>query len=1193
MLVAVDGSASVSASRRSALPSDAAAAATAFLEERASEHGLTAADVRDLRTSSVVPDTGTGLTHVYLQQQVEGIDVAEAIVNVAVDSDGQVVRVASTAVKGAAGRVNADGPELTDVQAARRASAALDLTPDGTFRSTDRPSGLDRTRELGDGGVSTDPIPANLVYQLSDKGALRLAWELVISPEDGENWWQVRIDAATGRELERDDWVQHDSESYEVYATPVEAPTFGERTVLTDPADQVASPYGWLDTNGEVGADTTLTDGNNVHAYTDIDNNNSPDPAPNGEADGGPSHAFNFPVDFAPEPDAYRPAAVTNLFYMNNRLHDVLYRYGFTEAAGNFQVDNYGKGGAGGDAVNAEAQDGGGLNNANFGTPPDGQAPRMQMYLWNQPVPPRRDGDFDNGMIAHEYGHGVTDRLTGGPAQAGCLGNDEPPSEGWSDFFAYMFTMRNGTEPAGGLGLGTYLLGQSPSGPGIRHQRYSTDPAVNTTTYDSIKTAFSNGLPDAHDVGEVWAEMLWEMTWALIDEHGYDPDLITGDAGNNLAMQLVMDGLKLQPCSPGFVDARDAIIAADELTNDGANECLLWGAFAKRGLGYSASQGQSSSITDGTEAIDISPQCQGLSSTTTAPTDVRAGAIVTYDVALDNGSDHLVSNAVAKVELDATTTYVAGSATCAATSAPGTNTVDLTVPSLAAGTTRHCTLQARTDQSSWSKYTFTDGFGSGLGAWALTHPEGDQDWSVATGDDVARGQVALGTEPAVASVKYLTSAQPIKVAAGARLDFDHRVSLEAENESTAYDGGQILLSDDGGSTWSNLETSFLQGGYSHTMFSGEGETAFAGEPVFSGTLRWQHSVVDLAGYEGQDVLLRFAVVTDVGTDGPGWRIDDLTIGSPVDVSAVVVSSADGVIPETQTVTTEIVAPAAPGTVSAVSAARTSRTAASVSFTPGDDGGPAISGYSVECVAPGGATATAAGTASPVTVTGLTPGGTYTCRARAANSVGAGPWSAPSAAHLQAVVPGAASVTSARAVSPTAATVAVAASDDGGAAISEYAVECASTGGATGTASGASSPVTVTGLAAGRTYTCRVRASTAAGTGPWSAASAAYLQAVSPAAPRVRKVKVTGRTAAVTLKAGATGGSAIKKYAVTCTSTNRGKAGKATGAKPKLTVAKLTAGKTYRCRATATTAAGTSGAGPRSKPFKVKVVRKRR
>ena len=57
------------------------------------------------------------------------------------------------------------------------------------------------------------------------------------------------------------------------------------------------------------------------------------------------------------------------------------YRYGFTEAAGNFQVNNYGNGGLGGDAVNAEAQDGGGTNNANFGTPPDGTQPRMQMYV--------------------------------------------------------------------------------------------------------------------------------------------------------------------------------------------------------------------------------------------------------------------------------------------------------------------------------------------------------------------------------------------------------------------------------------------------------------------------------------------------------------------------------------------------------------------------------------------------------------------------------------------------------------------------------------------------------------------------------------------------------------------------------------------------------------------------------------------
>ena len=88
---------------------------------------------------------------------------------------------------------------------------------------------------------------------------------------------------------------------------------------------------------------------------------------------GGAALNFDFPLNLAQAPSTYRPAAVTNLFYWNNIIHDVQYQYGFDEAAGNFQINNYGRGGLGNDRVHAEAQDGGGTNNANFVTPPDGQ----------------------------------------------------------------------------------------------------------------------------------------------------------------------------------------------------------------------------------------------------------------------------------------------------------------------------------------------------------------------------------------------------------------------------------------------------------------------------------------------------------------------------------------------------------------------------------------------------------------------------------------------------------------------------------------------------------------------------------------------------------------------------------------------------------------------------------------------------
>jgi hypothetical protein len=98
--------------------------------------------------------------------------------------------------------------------------------------------------------------------------------------------------------------------------------------------------------------------------------------------------------------------------------------------------------------------------------------------------------------------------------------------------------------------------------------------------------------------------MLWQMYWHLVIKHGFDDDLYYGTGGNNLAIQLVIDGMKMQPCSPTFVQARDAILAADSANNGGANNCEIWNAFAKRGLGFSATAG-GTGVGDETEAFDL------------------------------------------------------------------------------------------------------------------------------------------------------------------------------------------------------------------------------------------------------------------------------------------------------------------------------------------------------------------------------------------------------------------------------------------------------------------------------------------------------------------------------------------------------------------------------------------------------------
>jgi hypothetical protein len=256
---------------------------------------------------------------------------------------------------------------------------------------------------------------AELVYWSTAEGEIPLVWEFDVDLPDGSHWWQFMINAADGSVVEKFDiqlsctpMTGHsagcahfdaqaitifDGSGYNVFPFPVESPIHGERALVEEPAFSFASPFGWHDTNGSEGAEFTITRGNNVHAYEDDSDSNFPGFSP----DGGPSLDFDFPLNLDASPVTYQSAAITNLFYANNYIHDVLYQYGFTEEAGNFQVNNYGNGGFPDDPVNAEAQDGGGTNNANMATPEDGFSPRMQMYLWNS------GGASSNNFLVNPY----------------------------------------------------------------------------------------------------------------------------------------------------------------------------------------------------------------------------------------------------------------------------------------------------------------------------------------------------------------------------------------------------------------------------------------------------------------------------------------------------------------------------------------------------------------------------------------------------------------------------------------------------------------------------------------------------------------------------------------------------------------------------------------------------------------------
>ncbi len=227
-------------------------------------------------------------------------------------------------------------------------------------------------------------------------------------------------------------------------------------------------------------------------------------------------------------------------------------------------------------------------------------------------APPRRDSDFDNGIIAHEYGHGISNRLTGGPSVATCLSGSEQAGEGWSDFWTLLLTAEASDEPEVGRGVGNYVIFEPIDGPGIRNFPYSTDLATNPQTYADIGTT---NVP--HGVGEIWMATVWEMYWELVAKHGFDGDHYNGTGGNNLTIQLVVDGMKLQGCLPDFVKARDAILLADMNNNAGENQCEIWRAFAKRGVGVSAVSGDPGGaiapvVANETEAFDIPVECPAV-----------------------------------------------------------------------------------------------------------------------------------------------------------------------------------------------------------------------------------------------------------------------------------------------------------------------------------------------------------------------------------------------------------------------------------------------------------------------------------------------------------------------------------------------------------------------------------------------------
>lgn len=569
--------------------------AKAFLDEHA---GVFGHDSSALTNAVVKHDCVTkhnGLRTTVWEQQFDGIPVFEGVMQAHFTKHGELVNLSSRFVADPKQAAGSRKPQISAAQA--EASAA---------------------QSLGETNLIAADTTTKLIWLPMDAATMRLCWDVTATAKSRGETFRLLVDAQTGEVLVRRCLTTYLSNAtYNVFTSDSpspfspgwstlntnQPPVVARSLVTIDALSTNASPEGWL-WNW-----STETLGNNVDAHTDRNGDNAPDlPRPQCTID----RVFDFPLDLTSHPTNSSAAIVVQLFYWCNWMHDQLYELGFDEAAGNFQSDNYGRGGVGGDALQADAQDGG-FNNANMTTPADGSPPRMQMYFWNYATP-NRDGDLDAEIVLHEYTHGLSWRLLNGGMGIGAL-QTSGMGEGWSDFYALALLSQPGDDSNGCYALGGYT-GYIPTGNnyyyGIRRYPYSTDLTKNPLTFAHIAEVMLDGsIPrnpsftspaqlnpaETHNQGEVWCSALWQARANLIAKYGFA-------VGNQLILQLVTDGLKLSPPEPNFLQARDAILQADVVNHGGTNHNELWAAFAKRGMGFSATSPDSSLAAGVVEAFD-------------------------------------------------------------------------------------------------------------------------------------------------------------------------------------------------------------------------------------------------------------------------------------------------------------------------------------------------------------------------------------------------------------------------------------------------------------------------------------------------------------------------------------------------------------------------------------------------------------
>ncbi len=534
-----------------------------------------------------------------------------------------------------------------------------------------------------------------------------------------------------------------------------------------------------------------------------------------------------------------------------------------------------------------------------------------------------RDSALDNGILAHEWGHYLHHRLADCGSQQ-CGGQ----SEGWGDFVALHMMSREGDNLDGVYSASTYAgAGLNPNAAyfGVRRVPYSVDFSKNALTFKHISDgqALPVGPPiqpggpnsEVHNVGEIWATMLWEGYVGLQNARkGRSFEDVRRAMAN-----YIVGGLQLAPTDATFTEQRDAILAAavasrpdhdagdpDDVGAGGADVMTLAKAFARRGAGTCAISPPrfSTNLVGVTESFEVSPRAviggvQLVEGRRSCDGDglLDAGEEVTLVVTVMNAGPLELAGTTVSVNASLTgVVFPSGNTVQIARIAPFTSRqVSIPVslePSFSGIGQLQLTVTVSNSES--CETTLTQIFRTFVNAddapgtsavdmvealstaWTPTGAGAAEIWSRV--EAAPFNHVWLGRDSGSISDTQLTS-PPLNVSATDPLiiSFLHRHSFEA-SDGTLWDGGVIEVSVDGGVNWVDLNT-IVPIGYTGalTTISGNplgGRQAFsgpsAGYPAFQPV-----SLNAGTALAGQTIRLRFRIGTDGAVGDVGWELDNL------------------------------------------------------------------------------------------------------------------------------------------------------------------------------------------------------------------------------------------------------------------------------------------------------------------------------